>query len=88
MPPGAIFGIASMTKPITSVTVMMLFEEGRFVLNDPVSKFRPEFKNMKVLIPFRTWPPMPSHPGTRLRDHGLHVPCFDSGPQFSGAGAG
>ena len=40
-----------MTKPITSVAVMMLYEEGRFMLNEPVSNFIPEFKDMKVLDP-------------------------------------
>src|SRR5437870_2493011 len=45
-----IFRIASMTKPITSVAVMMLLEEGRFLLGDPVSKFIPEFKNPKVMV--------------------------------------
>ncbi len=47
----AIFRIASMTKPITAVAVMMLFEEGHFLLSDPISKFIPEFKNPKVAIP-------------------------------------
>lgn len=46
-----IFRIASMTKPITSVAVMMLYEEGRLMLNQPVADFIPEFKNMKVLDP-------------------------------------
>jgi len=46
-----IFRICSMSKPITSVAVMMLYEEGRFLLNEPVSDFIPEFKNMKVLDP-------------------------------------
>ena len=45
-----IFRIASMTKPITSVAVMMLFEEGAFLLTDPVSKYLPEFKDMRVLV--------------------------------------
>jgi CubicO group peptidase (beta-lactamase class C family) len=44
-----IFRIASMTKPITSVAVMMLFEEGHFLLSDPISKWIPEFANMKVV---------------------------------------
>ncbi len=44
----AIFRIASMTKAITSVAVMTLYEEGYFLLTDPVSKFIPEFKNPKV----------------------------------------
>ena len=46
-----IFRIASMTKPITSVAVMMLYEEGHFRLNEPVSKFIPVFKEMLVLPP-------------------------------------
>ena len=50
MPPDAMFRICSMTKPITSVAVMMLYEEGKFLLEDPVSKYLPEFKNPKVLV--------------------------------------
>jgi CubicO group peptidase (beta-lactamase class C family) len=46
----SIFRICSMTKPITSVAVMMLYEEGNFLLGDPISKYLPEFKNMKVLV--------------------------------------
>lgn len=42
-----IFRIASMTKPIVSVALMMLLEKGEFTLEDPVSKFIPEFKNLK-----------------------------------------
>jgi len=45
-----IFRIASMTKPITSVALMMLYEEGHFQLNDPISEFLPEFSDMQVLI--------------------------------------
>ena len=41
--------IYSMTKPLTSVAVMMLFEEGRFQLDDPVARFLPEFSEMRVL---------------------------------------
>ena len=44
-----IFRIYSMTKPITSVAIMMLYEEGHFQLSDPVSKFIPDFSNMKVI---------------------------------------
>jgi len=44
----AIFRIASMTKPITSVALMMLWEEGHFQLRDPVSKFIPEFAELTV----------------------------------------
>lgn len=49
MPKDGIFRIASQTKAITSVAVMMLFEEGKFMLDDPISNFIPEFKNPKVL---------------------------------------
>jgi CubicO group peptidase (beta-lactamase class C family) len=43
-----IFRIASMTKPIASVALMTLYEEGHFLLSDPIAKFLPEFANMKV----------------------------------------
>jgi CubicO group peptidase (beta-lactamase class C family) len=46
----AIFNIGSMTKPITSVGVMMLYEEGHFQLYDPISKFIPEFKETQVYV--------------------------------------
>ncbi len=49
----AIFRIASQTKAITSVAVMMLYEEGKFLLKDPVSKFIPEYKNQQVLDQFK-----------------------------------
>ena len=48
MEPDTIFHIYSMSKPITSVAVMMLYEEGHFQLDTPVSGFIPEFKDMKV----------------------------------------
>jgi len=44
----AIFRIYSMTKPITTVTAMMLFEDGRLALNDPVAKYIPAFKDVMV----------------------------------------
>ncbi|MDG1762240.1 MAG: serine hydrolase [Flavobacteriaceae bacterium] len=44
-----LFRIYSMTKPITAVAAMQLYEEGKFHLNDPVTKFIPEFENIKVL---------------------------------------
>jgi CubicO group peptidase (beta-lactamase class C family) len=43
-----IFRIASMSKPITSVAIMMLYEEGKLRLNDPVSRFIPAFKQQRV----------------------------------------
>ena len=47
----SVFRMASMTKPIASVALMMLYEEGHFRLADPISEFIPEFKNSKVAIP-------------------------------------
>ncbi len=47
-----IFRIASQTKAITSVAAMMLFEEGKFLLDDPISKYIPEFANPGVLDKF------------------------------------
>jgi CubicO group peptidase (beta-lactamase class C family) len=46
----AVFRIASMTKPVTGVAVMMMLEEGKLRLTDPVSKFIPAFKDMKVAV--------------------------------------
>ena len=45
-----LFRLASMTKPMTAVAVLMLMEEGKLILSDPVSKFIPEFKNPKVAV--------------------------------------
>ena len=39
-----------MTKPITSVAAMLLFEQDKFQLDDPIAKFLPEFENFKVLL--------------------------------------
>jgi CubicO group peptidase (beta-lactamase class C family) len=48
-----IFRIASQSKAITSTAVMMLWEEGKFRLDDPISKYIPEFKNPQVLSGFQ-----------------------------------
>ncbi|MHC4406692.1 MAG: serine hydrolase domain-containing protein [Planctomycetota bacterium] len=56
----AIFRIASMTKPITSVAVMMLWEDGKLGLDDPVSKYIPEFKNPQVLVSVNPWKTIPA----------------------------
>lgn len=46
----SIFRIASMTKAVTTVGVMILLEQGHILLNDPISKYMPEFKNPQILI--------------------------------------
>jgi CubicO group peptidase (beta-lactamase class C family) len=70
MRPDTLFRICSMTKPITSVAVMMLYEEGRFLLDDPVSKYLPEFKNPKVLVKPATGEPytIPAAQEMTIRD--------------------
>jgi CubicO group peptidase (beta-lactamase class C family) len=62
MAPDAIFRIASMSKAVTSVAVMMLYEEGKLMLHDPVAKFIPEFKNAVVAVA----PPEGSPAGTKF----------------------
>jgi CubicO group peptidase (beta-lactamase class C family) len=45
-----IFNIASMTKPMTTVGALMLYEQGKLLINDPLSKYFPKFANMKVAV--------------------------------------
>lgn len=57
----SLFRIYSMTKPIVSIAVMMLVEEGRLLISDPIAKYLPEFADMKVGVeengkPFRLEP--------------------------------
>ena len=94
MQPDAMFRICSMTKPITSVAVMMLYEEGRFLLDDPVSKYLPEFKNPKVLVKPAKGEPY-SIPATKeitIRDLLRHTSGTtyqwneDLGPMYESAG--
>ncbi len=93
MRPDAMFRICSMTKPITSVAVMMLYEEGRFQLDDPISKYMPEFKNPKVLVKPASGQPY-SIPATReitIRDLLRHTSGLtynwnqDLGKMYDGA---
>jgi CubicO group peptidase (beta-lactamase class C family) len=50
MKPDSIFEIASMTKPIVSTAILMLSEQGKLLISDPLSKHLPDFANMKVLV--------------------------------------
>lgn len=66
----AIFRLASMTKPIIGVAVLILMEKGRIRLDDPISKFIPEYQNMKVAVPdiqadTITLPPYTTVPASR-----------------------
>jgi CubicO group peptidase (beta-lactamase class C family) len=82
-----IFRIASQTKAITSIAAMMLFEEGKFLLDDPISKYIPEFKNPQVLDKFNekdtTYTTIPANREIRIRDLFTHT----SGIDYAGIGS-
>src|ERR1700730_1427775 len=64
------FRVASMTKPVTGLAIMMMIEEGKVRLNDPVSRYIPEFKGIKVAVAQpapggRGAAPAPAAPGGR-----------------------
>jgi CubicO group peptidase (beta-lactamase class C family) len=89
-----LFWIASMSKPITGVAILMLLEEGKVRLNDPVSKFIPEFKGMKVAV-MQERPTAPATPPVfytipaireiTVQDLLTHVSGVASGGAASGA---
>lgn len=99
----AIFRIASMSKPVTGVAIMMLMEEGKLRLNDPVSRFIPEFKEMKVAVVKTGYvappaaagqrPPVPDYytvPASRevtIRDLLTHTSGLESGDLGNRVGA-
>jgi CubicO group peptidase (beta-lactamase class C family) len=70
-----IFRIASMTKPVTGVAMMILFEEGKWKLDDPVAKHIPEFADLKVKGPNGTLVAQ-DHPMT-MRELMSHTAGFD-----------
>jgi len=89
----SLFRICSMTKPITSVAAMMLYEEGRFLLDDPVSQYLPEFKSPKVLVKPASGEPyaIPAAREIRIRDLLRHTSGLtyhwnpDLGPRYRDA---
>jgi CubicO group peptidase (beta-lactamase class C family) len=62
---GSIFRIASQTKAVASVALMTLYEEGKFLLDDPVSKFIPAFAAPQVLVSYDTLHPFTGRYETR-----------------------
>jgi len=79
MSPNAIFRIYSMSKPITGVALMILYEEGRFRLSDPVAKYIPEFANLQVAAnPSGTRVEKVNHPIT-IRELMTHTAGFTYG---------
>ncbi|WP_167018605.1 serine hydrolase [Chitinophaga sp. Cy-1792] len=87
-----IFRVASQTKAITSVAVMMLWQDGYLLLDDPISKYIPAFKNPKVLASFNpadsSYTTVPASKEISIRDllrhtSGLSYPTFSSDPRFN-----
>jgi CubicO group peptidase (beta-lactamase class C family) len=64
----AIFRVASFTKPVIAVAVMMLYEEGRFRLHDPVAKFIPAFEHARVAVP-----PNPQNPAVPGKSYAIEA---------------
>jgi len=92
MKPNDIFRIASQSKAITSTAVMMLWEEGKFRLDDPISKYIPEFKNPRVLKSFSyrdtSYTSIPAKREITIRDllshqSGLGYGVIDGDERFS-----
>lgn len=83
----AIFRIASQTKAITSVGIMILYEQGKFLLDEPIANFMPEFKNPVVLDRFNaadtTYTTVPAKRDITFRDLLTHT----SGIDYAGIGS-
>lgn len=82
-----IFRIASQTKAIASIGLMILFEEGKFLLDDPISKYIPEFAHPQVLDKFNekdtTYTTVPANREITIRDLLTHT----SGIDYAGIGS-
>jgi CubicO group peptidase (beta-lactamase class C family) len=92
MQTNSIFRIASQTKAITSLAAMMLFEEGKFLLDEPVSRYIPTFKNPKVLVCFNSkdssYTTKPASREITIRDlfghtSGITYPVFSIDERFN-----
>jgi CubicO group peptidase (beta-lactamase class C family) len=81
MPANAIFRIMSQTKAITSVAIMMLYEEGKLLLDDPIANYIPEFKNARVLDAYHaadtTYTTVPANRPITFRDLLTHTSGID-----------
>ena len=78
-----IFRIASMTKPIVGVAMMMLWEEGKWTLDDPVHKFIPAFKDLKVRTDTGV---VPQKHAMTMRELMSHTAGFDVSSGYADAG--
>lgn len=78
-----VFRLASMTKPVIGTAVMMMLEEGKVQLGDPISKYIPEFKNMKVAVAQGAAPGhynVPAAHDITVKELLTHTSGFSSGP--------
>jgi CubicO group peptidase (beta-lactamase class C family) len=73
MTPDSLFRVYSMTKPVTAVAAMMLQEEGKFSLSDPVSKYLPEFSRVTVFLSGENGPSRPPAGEITVEDLLLHT---------------
>jgi CubicO group peptidase (beta-lactamase class C family) len=78
-----IYRYASMTKPITGAAMMMLFEEGKWKLDDPVEKHIPEFKDLKVTVK-RGSPPVEQESKMTMAQLMSHSAGFGGGGDYAG----
>ena len=88
---GSMFRIASMTKPIVGVAIMTLVEEGKLHLSDPIERYIPQFKNMKVAVPAAgegsssaKYTTEPARRAITIKDLLTHVSGLGSGPISQG----
>jgi len=81
MPSDAIFRIMSQTKAITSVGIMILYEQGKLLLDEPIADFIPEFRNQRVLEKFKaadtTYTTVPAKRNITFRDLLTHSSGLD-----------
>jgi len=89
----AIFRMYSMTKAVTGVAAMILYEQGHFALNDPISNYLPEFKNMQVVVEKtdrntgkRTVELVPANNPIRVRDLFMHTSGLSYGGPIAADG--
>jgi len=83
----SIFRIFSMTKPVAGVAILILMEDGKLRLNDPVSRFIPEFKNLKVAVPLEKSSPAAA-PGFYTIPPTREITVQDLLTHVSGLGSG
>src|SRR6476620_3427840 len=78
-----IWRLYSMTKPITGVALLSLYEQGRFQLTDPIHRFLPEFRDMKVTERMEdgTRRLIDAEQPITVRDAMMHMTCIGYGPR-------